>query len=119
MYLDFRKEIDLYSYSLLKEWSGSDFIKIKDGETVVGFLMILDHSYVNGIYIKPEYRRKGLARKAELDYLDQGGVLSSLHVIKSNKPALSFWKSLFKLRIIDQCPTDILFEVVGLKDLKT
>lgn len=118
MYLDFRKEMDTYCFPLLKEWAGDDFVEIKDGDDVVGFLMIIDKYYVEGIYVKPECRRKGIARKAVIDYVKNGGKITRLHIIKSNKPALKFWKSIFKLKKLDECPSDILYEVKGLKEIK-
>lgn len=112
MYLEFRKEIDTLSFPLLKKWSGSGYVEIKKDDLIVGFLMVIEN-YVEGIYVKPEYRRLGLAGKAVLDYIKGGGVIERLHIVKSNKTALLFWESIFYLRKIDECPCDTLYSVTG------
>ena len=114
IYLEFRKEIDTLSFPHLKKWSGSGYVEIKKDDLIVGFLMVIEN-YVEGIYVKPEYRRLGLAGKAVLDYIKGGGVIERLHIVKSNKTALLFWKSIFCLRKIDECPCDTLYSVTGVK----
>ena len=80
--------------------------------TLVGFLMVID-KYVNGIYVMPEYRRKGLARKAVMQFIADGGEIETLRIVRGDRTAHAFWKSLFNLKKIDSCPTDILYRVVG------
>jgi ribosomal protein S18 acetylase RimI-like enzyme len=118
MYMDFRKVIEEFCYPLLKEWSGEGYVEIKDGDDVVGFMMVLDNYYVNALYVKPDSRRKGLAKRAVLDYIKQGGKITQLHIVKTNKVALKFWKSIFKLRKVDESPVDILYEIKGMKESK-
>lgn len=116
MYLAFRETIDRLCFPDLRKWSvESDGYRliVCDGKPV-GFLMVLD-KYVNGIYVMPEYRRKGLARKTVIRFLEEGGEIETLHVIHGNTVGLSFWKSLFKLKKIDSCPTDTLYRVVGIR----
>lgn len=113
LYLDFRKEIDELSFPLLLQWSmnNNEFREIKYNNEVVGFLMVIE-GYVDGIYVKPNFRRKGLAKKAVLDYLKEGGTINTLHIVKTNKNAEEFWRSLFVLKKLDECPVDTLYQVV-------
>lgn len=81
----------------------------------VGFIIVID-GYVDGIYVIPEHRRKGIAKKAVMDYLKSGGVITRLHIIRTNTPALNFWKSIFVLEPENDCPVDVLYRVVKLHD---
>lgn len=87
-----------------------------EGE-VVGFLMVID-KYIEGIYVEPEYRRKGLARKAILDYIKEGNDVEKLHIVKSNKVADRFWNSIFELHEIDRNRCDFLYCVGKVKERK-
>ena len=71
---------------------------------------------VHGIYVMPEHRRKGIAKKAVMDYLKRGGVINRLHIIRTNTPALKFCKSIFVLETENDCPVDVLYNVVKLHD---
>lgn len=124
MYLAFRKTIDDYCFPLIKEWATKQkgFITLYDnndnervGHNPVGFLIVID-GYVDGIYVMPEHRRKGIAKKAVMDYLKSGGVITRLHIIRTNTPALNFWKSIFVLEPENDCPVDVLYNVVKLHD---
>lgn len=114
MYLDFRATVDKYCFPLLKKWAGKNFREIKYDDKVVGFLMVIDR-YVEGIYVMPEYRRQGLAKKAVQDYIRSGGIIEKLHIIKTNDVAKKFWKNLFILKEIDSCPSDSLYFVERLR----
>ncbi len=114
MYLAFRETIDRCCFPYLSKWNvESDGYRLImcDGK-LVGFLMVID-KYVNGIYVMPEYRRKGLARKAVMQFLADGGEIETLRIVRGNQTAQAFWRSLFKLKRIDSWPTDILYRVVG------
>lgn len=124
MYLAFRKTIDDYCFPLIKEWATKQkgFITLYDnndnervGHNPVGFLIVID-GYVDGIYVMPEHRRKGIAKKAVMDYLKSGGVITRLHIIRTNTPALNFWKSIFVLEPENDCPVDVLYNVVKFHD---
>lgn len=124
MYLAFRKTIDDYCFPLIKEWATKQkgFITLYDnndnervGHNPVGFLIVID-GYVDGIYVIPEHRRKGIAKKAVMDYLKSGGVITRLHIIRTNTPALNFWKSIFVLEPENDCPVDVLYNVVKFHD---
>jgi predicted acetyltransferase len=117
MYLAFRETVDRLCFPDLRKWSvDSDGYRLimYDGKPV-GFLMVID-KYVNGIYVMPEHRRKGLARKAVMQFIADGGEIETLHIVRGNNTAQAFWKSLFKLKKIDSCPTDTLYRVVGLRE---
>lgn len=123
MYLAFRKTMDDYCFPLIKEWAQKQegFIMLYDDNddkskhNPVGFLIVIN-GYVDGIYVMPEHRRKGIAKKAVMDYLKSGGVITRLHIIRTNTPALNFWKSIFVLETENECPVDVLYNVVKLHD---
>lgn len=123
MYLAFRKTIDDYCFPLIKEWAMKQegFVTLYDDNddnakrNPVGFIIVID-GYVDGIYVIPEHRRKGIAKKAVMDYLKSGGVITRLHIIRTNTPALNFWKSIFVLEPENDCPVDVLYRVVKLHD---
>ena len=81
----------------------------------VGFLIVTD-GYVDGIYVMPEHRRKGIAKKAVVDDLKRGGVITRLHIIRTNTLALNFWKSIFMLEPENDCPVDVLYHVIRRKE---
>lgn len=123
MYVEFRKTMDDYCFPLIKEWATKQegFITLYDDNDdkakrkPVGFLIVID-GYVDGIYVMPEHRRKGIAKKAVMDYLKSGGMINRLHIIRTNTPALKFWKSIFVLKPENDCPVDVLYRVVKLRD---
>lgn len=123
MYLAFRKTVDNYCFPLIKEWATKQkgFITLyddnddKDKRKPVGFLIVID-GYMDGIYVKPDYRRKGIAKKAVMDYLKRGGVITRLHIIRTNTLALNFWKSIFILEPENDCPVDVLYRVIRRKE---
>ena len=123
MYLAFRNTVDNYCFPLIKEWATKQegFVTLYDDNddmtkrNPVGFLIVID-GYVDGIYVIPEHRRKGIAKKAVMDYLKSGGVITRLHIIRINTPALNFWKSIFVLEPENDCPVDVLYNVVKLHD---
>lgn len=114
--------MDCYCFPLIKEWATKQegFITLydenddKSKRKPVGFLIVID-GYVDGIYVMPEHRRKGIAKKAVMDYLKSGGVITLLHIIRTNTPALNFWKSIFVLEPENDCPVDVLYRVVRRK----
>ena len=123
MYFAFRNTMDCYCFPLIKEWATKQegFITLydenddKSKRKPVGFLIVID-GYVDGSYVMPEHRRKGIAKKAVMDYLKNGGVITRLHIIRTNTPALNFWKSIFVLEPENDCPVDVFYNVVKLHD---
>lgn len=109
MYLDFRKEIDVLAFPLIKK--NFDYIKIYHLGKQVGFLIVYD-GYVESLYVKPEFRRLGLAKKAVLNYINQGKSITRLHILDSNKVAHKFWSSIFDLYSLDFSSVDTLYSVM-------
>ncbi len=115
MFHDFRNRMDDLCFPALKEMSeASDGMKIIhcDGK-VAGFLMIID-GYVEGIYVKPDFRRKGLARQAVLDAADS---IRTLHIINTNEEAKAFWFSVLDLEPMECNRVDTLYSVEGVKNV--
>lgn len=113
LYKQFREEIDTLCFPLMRIMAGKNNYReiIYEGK-VVGFLMVI-RGYVDGIYVEPEYRGKGLAKHAVLDYLNDGGYISTLHIVKTNTVAQKFWNSIFNLEEVDSSPVDTLYRVIG------
>jgi predicted acetyltransferase len=119
MYHEFRNEIDSYCFPLLQKWAkqtGCYRYIMYEGE-VVGFLMVID-KYIEGIYVEPEYRRKGLARQAILDYIKDGNNVEKLHIVRSNNTAYKFWNSIFELHEINSNICDVLYYIARVKERK-
>lgn len=116
MYLDFRKHIDTLCFNDIKNDVGDGYIEIKtDDGDVAGFMIVETVTgYVDAIYIKPEHRRKGLARRAVMDYLLKGSRIRQFHIVNRNKDAFEFWRSLF---FLDEAagPVDTLCKVIRLR----
>lgn len=111
LYRQFRDEIDHYCFPLLKEMAGDNYIEIKYEDKVVGFLIVVC-GYVDGLYVEPEYRGKGLAKQAVLNYLNNGGYINTLHIVNNNDVAKKFWNSILNLEVLDSSPVDTLYRVV-------
>lgn len=113
MFLNFRKEIDTLAFPLLQEYG--DFVPIIYDNQKVGFLLVID-GYVEGIWVQPEYRRKGLAKKAVLDYINNGGEINILDVVKTNVSADLFWNSIFVMEQLHTTFCDKRYRVLGVKE---
>ena len=113
MFVNFRRELDVLAFPLIKEIS--DYREIKYNDKVVGFLMV-EHGYVDSIYVEPMYRKQGLAKKAVMDYLAEGKVIDRLHIINTNKVAYEFWNSIFELRKDFGNNVDHLYFVVAVRN---
>lgn len=113
MFLQFRKEIDTMAFPMLKEYG--DFIPIMDDNQKVGFLLVVD-GYVEGIWVQPEHRRKGLAKKVVLDYINNGGEINILDVVKTNVAADLFWNSVLDMEQIHTTFCDKRYKVLGVKE---
>lgn len=113
LFFTFRNEIDSYVFPILME-NGAIFKRIEVRKQLVGFLMVTD-GYIEGLYIKPFYRRQGLGRKAILEYINEHGLPERLHIVNTNKVAKKFWHSIFKMRMLEKNEIDTLWEIEGLK----
>ena len=111
MYHKFRYEIDEYAFPLIP----GDFRKICYENKAVGFLQVDPDGYIGGLWVHPDYRRRGLARKAIFDYVNDVGLPWRLHIVNTNKPARKFWHSVFELKKINENEVDTLWEVISYK----
>ena len=114
MYLSFRQELDRICVpEILKI---VDTTKIMHEGNVVGILCA-NPDYIDCIYILPEYRRRGLARKAVLNFWENNPYKHDvrLHIIRKNKPALRFWKGIFELELLEGNESDDLYRILKVK----
>lgn len=116
-YKDFRKELDNMCVPLIINDLKRFEPIMADGELVGMVGGFTD--YIDCVYVKPEYRRKGLARNAVLKFVK--GNLNygiRLHIINNNTVAYDFWNSIFELKEIGSNPIDTLYEIVKVKERK-
>ena len=114
LYKSFRSELDEMCVPLLINDLRIMHPIIADGKTVGMIGGFTD--YIDCLYVIPEYRRRGLARKAVLEYVE--GNLNygiRLHIINNNKVAKKFWHSIFELQKIGSNPIDSMYEIVSIK----
>ncbi len=118
LYMKFREELDSICVpEILKEVNAKE---IKDEGKTAGILCTREDGYIDCIYILPEHRRKGLAKKAVLEYYYQNRMkMVRLHIINKNAVAMKFWNSLFSLEKIDGNEIDTLYYIMGVKDNDT
>lgn len=123
LFHEFRYDIDELTLPILMdmaEFDGVTRLLIHEGKAV-GFLMVVER-YIEGIYVQPEYRRKGIARNAVLEYIREHPALEpqelmlKLHIVNTNKAAKKFWFSIFDMHKIDKNPVDTFYEIHGLKE---
>ena len=115
-YLDFRKEIDKICVPEILKYLKT--IPICYNNKQVGiFCYVIQptHTYIDCIYVEPEYRKKGLATKTVLDFDNAIYDEIRLHIINENKVAYDFWNSIFDLEEIESNAVDTLYKVVGRK----
>ena len=116
LYLKFREELDKICVPVILE--NLDYIvDIKCDGKLVG-IVGGNAGYIDVVYILPEYRRKGLAKKAVLEWYKRYKSQyenTKLHIINNNVLALKFWKSLFRLRAITSNAVDTLYEILKAK----
>lgn len=114
LYKAFRKELDNICVPLIiDELKKIDPI-MADGK-IVGMVGGFT-DYIDCVYVEPEYRGKGLASKAVLNFCKNNfnyGI--RLRIINNNIPALNFWNKLFELKNLGGNDVDTLYEIECLK----
>lgn len=115
LYKTFRKELDEMCVPLIiDELRRIEPIRA-DGK-IVGIVAGFT-DYIDCVYVKPEYRRKGFARQAVLKFvegkIDKG---IRLNIINNNTVAFNFWCNIFELREIGSDYVDTLYEIVKIKE---
>lgn len=111
MYSKFRQELDKMCIPLILGNVWIERIYYKD--KMVGMLCA-NEQYIDCVYIEPEYRNKGLAKKKVLEWYEKHknspfGI--KLHIINNNEVAKKFWNSLFELTELDRNRVDTLYEI--------
>lgn len=107
-YSKFRQELDKMCIPLILNCVETRDIEC-DGNKV-GILCTVD-DYIDCVYVLPEYRRKGLAKKAVLDWLkDTKHKEVRLHIIHNNIGAIRFWTSIFDLTILESRELDAMYK---------
>ena len=76
--------------------------------------------YIDCVYVKPEYRRRGLARNAVLKFVEgnlEYGI--RLRIIKNNYGAYDFWNSIFELKDLQaHSNVEDFYEIIKVKERK-
>lgn len=116
MYKSFRAEIDdLCIPKILTEFGYTVKDILTDDGKVAG-IFVAAPDYIDCVYVKPEFRRKGLAKKTVLEFYRQYKYFRPcLHIIKGNKTALAFYNSLFVLRKVGENAMDTLYKILDEK----
>ena len=117
MYMKFRSEVEsMYTPHILKQCEEKgQVIRITEGSKKIG-LFVVNDGYIDGLYILPEFRRKGYARKTVLDYVKQYGLPRDLHILNTNLVSKSFWESIFELETVEVNPIDTYYTIKSLKN---
>ena len=113
LYLKFREELDKMCVPVILE-NLDCIVNIRCDGKLVG-IVGGNAGYIDVVYILPEYRRQGLAKKAVLEWYNRYKSpyeTTKLHIINNNVLALKFWKSIFKLRAIESNEIDTLYEIL-------
>jgi len=117
LYLKFRQELDEICVPVILETLECVEYIVYDGKTVgiVGGNV----GYIDIVYVLPEYRRKGFAKTAVLEWYNRYKAKyenTRLHIINNNIPALKFWGNIFELWAIGQNEIETLYEILSVKD---
>ena len=117
LYREFRNELDKICVPEILKCETTKYIMC-DGRKV-GILCTRDDEwgkYIDCVYIIPEYRRKGLAKSAVMEwYRKHRGKNVRLHIINQNKGAYKFWTSLFDLEELEWNFVDALYRIKGVR----
>lgn len=110
MYLEFRHHIDALYFPNLA--SKCNIIRAYEKNKQVGIL-ITEGGYIHAIWMDPEYRGQGKARKMVYEYIDKYGLPERLCIIDNNNVAKKFWNNIFKLTELDHSHNETLYRIDG------
>ena len=114
LYLQFRRELDKICVPEILKLNQPRLIR-ENGVTVG--LLCAAPDYIDCIYILPEYRRKGIAKKQLLAHWEANKNYDMrLHIINNNQSALKFWNRIFKLENLGGNKIDTLYRIRGVKN---
>lgn len=117
MYVKFRQEIDTMAAPLIyDDYTVIRPIKADDGK-VVGILAGYK-DYIDMMYIDPEHRRKGLGRKAAVDFILEDDPCRGvrLGILNSNDIAKAFWEECFELRHFSGNDVDTSYQIAAVRN---
>jgi len=123
MYHEFRHEIDSFVLPILVKMTASGGLArlIIRGGRPAGFLLVED-GRIDGIYVRPEFRRMGLASEAVYGYIRENPgkepeeLMQTLRIVNTDRAAKRFWFSIFKMHKEGENEVDTLYRIDGLKD---
>lgn len=116
MYLEFRKEIDTLFFPKFKK--NNTFFPLIDKEKAeyIGFMLVENkYDYIDALYVRPQYRRRGYGKKIVASYISVYGMPQELRILNNNKVALKFWNSIFDLKPLEDNGYDTLYYIKRLK----
>lgn len=106
-YTYFRRELDKTCIPMILDIVDTKPIMYRGRQ--VGILCTKNNC-IDCVYVMPTLRRKGLAKKAVMEWLKATGYTSvDLLIINSNGIALKFWSKIFKLTPISTGEIDTLY----------
>ena len=118
LYAKFRRELDAICIPEILKCVDAIKISSETGETV-GMMCVADENgwlYIDCLYIIPEYRQKGYAKAAVLDFYRKNRLREiRLHIIRKNLGARKFWNKIFDLECIERNAIDRLYMIKGLR----
>ncbi|MBO5909354.1 MAG: GNAT family N-acetyltransferase [Clostridia bacterium] len=115
IYYKFREELDkMVVPDIVESLECVEYI-VCDG-AIVG-MVGGNPDYIDIAYILPEYRRKGLTKRAVMEwYKRYSNGSTRLHIINKNTVAYKFWHKLFELERIGSNPIDTLYQITKAKE---
>ena len=107
LYTKFRRELDKMCIPLILEDLRVEPIYY-NGK--VAGMIVSNNRYIDCVYVKKHYRRRGLAKEA-VEWLLKCRRSMNIHIINNNTIAYKFWSENFNLKEIVSNHVDTLYEV--------
>ena len=123
LYNEYKDGIKMKQSSDVLKWAegmgGLRLIECED--QIVGFLAVI-RGCAEALYVRPEFRRRGLAKKAVQAYLEENGnrsdAINSIHLMHTGsaaREAMRFWNELFKTERVESTLVDAYFDVLEIR----